>query len=129
MANKKIKNKKKKARIIDLANLYIKSSFNNTMLSACDENGDVFAWATAGKAGFKGTKKSTPFAATQAARAVIDRMREFQVREIKVYVSGVSTGRDAALRAFGNSGFKISSIKDTTPIPHNGCRAKKPRRV
>lgn len=120
---------KKKLLKVDHARIYIKSSFNNTLISATDEKGNVFAWATTGTAGFKGTKKSTPFAATQTARIIIEKLREADVREIEIYVAGVSTGRDAALRAFGAANIKTSKIKDTTPIPHNGCRAKKPRRV
>lgn len=121
--------KNKGPKIVDKANVYIKSTFNNTLLSATDEKGAVFAWSSAGRAGFKGSRKSTPYAATQAARALVDKIRDAQVREIKIFVSGVSAGRDAAIRAFGTAGVRISSLKDTTPIPHNGCRPKKPRRV
>lgn len=124
------KTKKKGAqKFVEKAHIYIKSTFNNTALSATDENGNVYAWSTTGRAGFKGSKKSTPYAATQAARILIDKMLNAQTKEIKIFVSGVSSGRDAAVRAFGTGGFKITQIKDITPIPHNGCRAKKPRRV
>ena len=123
------KQKKKREVKIDRAKIYIKSSFNNTLISATDMNGNVFAWGSTGSVGFKGTKKSTPYAATQTARTVIDKLRVAQVQEIEIYVAGVSTGRDAALRAFGAAQIKITRIKDTTPVPHNGCRAKKPRRV
>lgn len=126
---KKIIKKKKIKKIVEKAKVYIKSSFNNTLLSATDLDGNLISWATAGKAGFKGSKKSTPYAAAQAARILIDKMRESQVSEISIYVSGISSGRDAAVRAFAGSGFKIKKIKDTTPLPHNGCRPKKPRRV
>ncbi len=129
MANKVTPRKKKSIGIVDSARIYIKSSFNNTMISATDEKGNAIAWSSTGKAGFKGTKKSTPFAATQATKILIERLRDFQVKQVRIFVSGVSTGRDAALRTIATAGIKISSIKDTTPIPHNGCRAKKPRRV
>jgi small subunit ribosomal protein S11 len=125
----KIKKKKKEVIIAPKARVHIKSSFNNVMISAADDKGNVFAWSSAGRAGFKGTKKSTPYASTQAARIVIDKMHEAQVKEIDLFVAGVSSGRDAAIRAFGSANFKINNIKDITPIPHNGCRPKKPRRV
>jgi len=127
MAKKVVK--KKAAKIVPKAKIFVSSSFNNTIMTATDENGNVFAWSSTGKAGFKGTKKSTPFAATQTAKILLDKMHESQVTEVEIYVSGVSTGRDAALRALASGGFKITKIKDQTPIPHNGCRAKKPRRV
>jgi small subunit ribosomal protein S11 len=123
------KGKKKNFTKIERAKIYIKSSFNNSLISATNEKGDVFAWASTGTAGFKGTRKSTPFAATQTARIVIDKLRDAGVIEMEIYVAGVSTGRDAALRAFGSAGIRISKLKDTTPVPHNGCRPKKPRRV
>ncbi len=129
MVKKTNSQKKKLPQVVERANIYVKSSFNNTLISATNEKGDVVAWASTGQAGFKGTKKSTPFAATQTARILIDKLKGFQTREIKIFVSGVSTGRDAALRALGSGGFRISLIKDTTPTPHNGCRPKKPRRV
>jgi small subunit ribosomal protein S11 len=131
MAKKSVetKNKRKEALIVPKARVYIKSSFNNVIISATDERGNVFAWSSAGKAGFKGTKKSTPYASTQSAKLVIDKMHDAQVREIDLFVAGVSSGRDAAIRAFGSANFKVNTIKDITPIPHNGCRPKKPRRV
>ncbi|MDH4358564.1 MAG: 30S ribosomal protein S11 [Candidatus Berkelbacteria bacterium] len=129
MAKKTNTKKRKTARVVESARIYIKSSFNNTMISATSESGETLAWSSTGKAGFKGTKKSTPFAATQATRLLIERLRDFQVKQVKIFVSGVSTGRDAALRAIATAGVKIVSIKDITPVPHNGCRAKKPRRV
>ncbi len=121
--------KKKKVKIVPVGKVFVNSSFNNTIMSATDEKGNVYAWASTGMAGFKGTKKSTPFASTQTAKILVDKMHEAQTTEIELYVSGVSTGRDAALRAIASGGFKITKIKDKTPIPHNGCRAKKPRRV
>lgn len=126
---KRVISKKKKEVIVRSARVFINSSFNNTLLSATDEKGNVFAWSSTGKAGFKGTKKSTPYAATQAARILIDKMHEARVEELSLFVAGVSSGRDAAIRAFGSAGFKINEVKDITPLPHNGCRPKKPRRV
>jgi small subunit ribosomal protein S11 len=126
---KRVTSKKKKEVVVHRAKVFINSSFNNTLLSATDEKGNVFAWSSTGKAGFKGTKKSTPYAATQAARILIDKMHEAKVEEVSLFVAGVSSGRDAAIRAFGSVGFKISKVKDITPLPHNGCRPKKPRRV
>ena len=121
--------KKKQIKIVPKAKIFVNSSFNNTIMSATDEQGNVFAWSSTGAAGFKGSKKSTPFAATQTAKILVEKMIAAQVTETEIYVSGVSTGRDAALRALASGGFKITKIKDQTPIPHNGCRAKKPRRV
>jgi len=121
--------KKQIRKNVEKAKVFIKSSFNNTLLSATDLDGNVIAWASAGKAGFKGSKKSTPYAATQAAKILIDKMHESQVSEISIFVSGISSGRDAAVRAFAGSGFRLNNIKDTTPLPHNGCRPKKPRRI
>jgi small subunit ribosomal protein S11 len=123
------KNKKKVQKIVTQANVYVNSSFNNTILTATDLKGNVYAWASTGTVGFKGSKKSTPYAASQTAKAVIEKMHDAKTEEISIFVSGVSSGRDSAVRAFGAAGFKIDIIKDTTPIPHNGCRAKKPRRV
>ncbi|MCX6809437.1 MAG: 30S ribosomal protein S11 [Candidatus Berkelbacteria bacterium] len=130
MVKKSVKStKKKQIKIVPKAVVHINSSFNNTLICAADENGNVFAWSSTGRAGFKGTKKSTPFASTQAAKLIIEKMQESQVAEIQLFVAGVSSGRDAAIRAFGQAGFRVSKIKDITPLPHNGCRPKKPRRV
>jgi len=125
----KTKSTKKQQKIVHSANVYIKSTFNNTIITATDETGNVFAWASTGMAGFKGSKKSTPYASSQTARIIVDKMREAQVEDASIYVSGVSSGRDSAIRAFGTAGIRINKLKDVTPIPHNGCRAKKPRRV
>lgn len=124
-----VKSKSKKIKIVEKSKVYINSSFNNTIISATDEKGDVFAWTSTGSAGFKGSKKSTPYAAGQATKILIEKMHASNVAEVQIFVSGVSSGRDAALRAFSTAGFKVTGIKDITPIPHNGCRAKKPRRV
>lgn len=129
MAQTKKTKQKKQQIVVKRANVYVKATFNNTIITATDENGNVFAWTSTGMAGFKGSKKSTPYASSQTARILIDKMREAGVEEANIFVSGVSSGRDSAVRAFGTAGFRIGTLKDVTPIPHNGCRAKKPRRV
>jgi len=107
----------------------IQSTFNNTIISFADTNGNVVGWASAGASGFKGARKSTPYAAQTAMLAVLDRIKSVGIQEAVVKVSGVGPGRESAVRALGNSGIEITSIKDITPVPHNGVRAKKPRRV
>jgi len=129
MKKEKIKKRKREQKAVLKAKVYIKSSFNNTLISATDERGNVFAWSSTGMAGFKGTKKSTTYASSQAARIIINKMQEAQVKEIDLFIAGVSSGRDAAIRAFSSANFKIRKIKDITPIPHNGCRPKRPRRI
>jgi len=114
---------------LDKARLYINSSYNNTMFTLTDEKGNVVFWTSAGKLGFKGTKKGTPFAATKAAEVTAAAINKAKIKEVEVYVKGVGQGREAGLRALANRGVNIVLIKDVTPIPHNGCRPKKPRRV
>lgn len=121
--------RKKVRRVVNSGSIYIQSSFNNTMITVTDEKGGIIAWASAGSLGFKGTKKSTPYAAQLAATAAIEKARGYGLREVRIFVSGVGSGRESAVRALTNSSLIVSSIKDTTPIAHNGCRAKKPRRV
>ena len=108
---------------------HIKSSFNNTIVSITDPEGNVLAWASAGNVGFKGSRKSTPFAAQLAAEACARRAMEHGVRQIEVYVRGPGSGREAAIRALQAAGLQVVSITDVTPIPHNGCRPPKRRRV
>ena len=108
---------------------HIKSSFNNTIISITDQRGDVIAWASAGNVGFKGSRKSTPFAAQMAAEDCIARAVDMGLRQLEVEVCGPGAGREAALRALAASGVKITTIRDVTPIPHNGCRPPKRRRV
>ena len=109
--------------------IYIKSSYNNTILSLVDERGDVLVQRSAGSIGFKGTKKGTAYAALQTTKAVIEVLKKLNLKDIEVYVKGIGSGRDAALRALAAEGLNLLLIKDITPIPHNGCRSKKPRRV
>ena len=125
MATKKTKDNKKEGP----AKIYVSASFNNTLVSICDNGGDVISWSSSGASGFKGTRKSTPYAATVALESSIKKAREKGVSEVEIYVKGPGPGRDAALRAIKASGVKIALIADVTPIPHNGPRPKKKRRV
>jgi len=111
------------------ANVFIFSSYNNTIISFTDLNGNVIASRSAGRIGFKGTKKSTPFAASKTAEAVGQLAEKMGIKRVHVIVKGIGSGRDSALRSIANQGFEILSIKDATPIPHNGCRPPKPRRL
>jgi small subunit ribosomal protein S11 len=107
----------------------VKCSYNNTIVTITDMTGGVLAWATSGLLNFKGAKKATPYAATQVVGNVSEKVRKYGVKELEVYVKGVGSGREASIRALANNGFELVLIKDITPIPHNGCRPKKPRRV
>lgn len=107
----------------------IRATYNNTSITISDERGNVVGWSSAGAIGFSGAKKATPFAAARVAETVIEKVRKTGLQEVAVRVSGVGSGRDAAIRAIANRGLQIISIKDVTPLPHNGPRAKKVRRV
>lgn len=123
--------KKKKAvrKNVGLGIAYVTSTFNNTHVTITDSVGNVLVWQTSGVSGFKGSRKSTPFAATQVTQAVLERIKPMGITHVEVRVSGVGTGRDAALRALTTSGMTIHTIRDITPLPHNGCRPSKARRV
>ena len=108
---------------------HIKSSFNNTIISFTDQDGNVLSWASAGNVGFKGSRKSTPYAAQTAAEAVARRAMEHGVRKVDVQVKGPGSGRETAIRSIQNAGIEVTGIKDVTPVPHNGCRPPKRRRV
>ena len=108
---------------------HIKSSFNNTIISIADQEGNIIAWASAGNVGFKGSRKSTPFAAQLAAETAARRAMEHGVRKVDVVVKGPGSGRETAIRSIQNTGIEVVGIKDVTPIPHNGCRPPKRRRV
>jgi small subunit ribosomal protein S11 len=108
---------------------HIKSSFNNTIITISDQDGNVIAWASAGNVGFKGSRKSTPFAAQLAAETAARRAMEHGVRKVDVVVKGPGSGRETAIRSIQNVGIEVAGIKDVTPIPHNGCRPPKRRRV
>jgi small subunit ribosomal protein S11 len=120
----------KKSKEVKFGKIYISASFNNTLITVTDERGDVLLWGSAGSSGFKGTRKATPFAATTAVDEVVKKAKEeLGLKEVEVYIRGPGTGRDSALRAIRAAGMKISLIADVTPIPHNGPRPKKKRRV
>lgn len=124
-----VKKTKKQVRNIIVGRVYIQASFNNTIVSITDHEGNVIAASSAGASGFKGTRKSTPYAAQTAAFNALEKAKLLGLREVEIFVSGVGPGREQAIRAIGSSGLKVSQIKDITPIAHNGVRAKKPRRV
>lgn len=124
-----IKRKKKLRRQIQRGRAYIRSSYNNTVVSLTDLHGNLLAWSSSGLLGFKGAKKATTYAATQVAADVDEKVQKYGLRDIEVYIKGIGSGREAALRALAQKGYGITKIKDMTPVPHNGCRAKKPRRV
>lgn len=120
--------KKVKRNVVD-AVVHIHASFNNTIITISDRQGNTLAWATSGGSGFRGSRKSTPFAAQVAAGRVGTAVQEFGVKNLEVRVKGPGPGRESAVRALHSAGFRISSISDVTPIPHNGCRPPKKRRV
>src|ERR1700749_3631762 len=121
----KARTKKKERRYVLQGVVHIQSTFNNTIVSACDPQGQVIAWASAGTVGFKGAKKGTPFAAQQAAESVAKRSMDQGMRQVEVLVKGPGAGRETAIRALQAAGLEIILIKDVTPIPHNGCRPPK----
>ena len=121
--------KKKERKNIQNGIAHIQSTFNNTIITITDMSGNVIAWSSAGSQGFKGSRKSTPFAAQLAAGDVAKKAQEHGVQNIEVYVKGPGSGREAALRALQAAGFNVTLIRDVTPIPHNGCRPPKRRRV
>jgi small subunit ribosomal protein S11 len=125
----KVIKKKKVKKVVSAGQVHIRATFNNTMISITDAEGNVISWATAGASGFKGSRKSTPYAAQIAAEVAIEKAKAFGLEKVDVFVRGIGSGRDSAIRAFNASGIYVSSIKDVTPIPHNGCRPRKPRRV
>ena len=131
VTNKSVKfaKKKKTKRNITSGIAYVYSTFNNTIISIADESGNVVSWSSAGSKGFKGSRKSTPYAAQVAADAAASKALEFGMKTLSVEVKGPGSGRETALRALQARGFKILSIKDTTPMPHNGSRPPKKRRV
>lgn len=108
---------------------YVKASYNNTMISITDINGNMIAWSSAGSLGFKGAKKATPYAATKIAETVIEKIKKIGISDVAVFVKGIGGGREAAIRALANKGLNINSIKDVTPLPHNGCKPPKVRRI
>lgn len=126
---KKTTTRRRDRKNIDKGGVHIHSSFNNTIVTITDVNGNVISWASAGELGFKGSKKSTPFAAGEAAETAAKVAMEHGLKSVDVFVKGPGSGREAAIRSLQTAGLEISSIKDVTPIPHNGCRPPKRRRV
>jgi len=120
--------KKVKKHVVD-GMAHIHASFNNTIVTITDRQGNALAWTTAGGSGFRGSRKSTPFAAQVAADRVAEMVKEMGMKNMEVFVKGPGPGRESAVRALNNAGFKITNITDVTPIPHNGCRPPKKRRV
>lgn len=125
----KSKVKKSSLKVSDKGRVYVSATFNNTLVTFTNEKGDTVAWSSAGAAGFKGARKSTPFAATTAVENAAKKVLEKGIKSVDVYVKGPGAGRDAALRAIKSAGLSISLIADITPIPHNGPRAEKKRRI
>ncbi len=129
MSKYSTKSRKKARKNIQSGVAHIRATFNNTIITITDVQGNAVAWSSAGSRGFKGSRKSTPFAAQLAAEDAAHKAREHGMRSLSVYVRGPGSGREAALRALSTSGFKITHIRDVTPVPHNGCRPPKRRRV
>jgi small subunit ribosomal protein S11 len=126
------KGKKVKKRNVAITSdgvVYIQASFNNIIISICNNQGQVISWGSAGKAGFKGSKKNTPYAAQMAATTAAQTALDAGLKNVEVFVKGPGAGRESAIRAIDNTGIKVTKIKDVTPIPHNGCRPPKKRRV
>ena len=126
---KKIRTKKKVKKSVSTGVVHIQSTFNNTIVTITDSGGNVLAWSSAGVQGFKGSRKSTPFAAQMAAEDAAKKAQEHGLKTVEVYVKGPGPGRESALRALQAAGFNVTMIKDVTPVPHNGCRPPKRRRV
>lgn len=124
------KSKKKKVeRQVPRANAYIQATYNNTIITVSDPNGNVLGWSSAGVVGFKGPKKATPYAASLVTKDLMDKIVNYGVKEVSVFVKGIGGGREGAIRALHTNGLNVVSINDVTPIPHNGCRPPKRRRV
>jgi small subunit ribosomal protein S11 len=126
---KRVRTKRRERKAVAVGKAYIQSSFNNIIVTLTDPQGNVIAWGSSGTAGFKGSRKGTPYAAQLAARDAAKRAMEHGLRQVEVYVKGPGSGREAAIRSLQASGLAITSIRDVTPIPHNGCRPRKRRRV
>lgn len=126
----KIKSKKKKAKVkVTKGKIYINSTYNNTIVSVTDLAGNVLFWSSSGKIGFKGSKKSTPYAGQRTMEDILGKLKERGLNEVDIFIKGIGSGRESAVRALQGSGLAVLTIKDQTPIPHGGVRPKKPRRV
>ena len=129
MADPAPRRKRKQSKNVTHGVAHIKSSFNNTIITFTDQDGNALSWASAGNVGFKGSRKSTPYAAQMAAEQAARRAMEHGVRRVDVVVRGPGSGRETAIRSITNTGIEVTGIKDVTPVPHNGCRPAKRRRV
>lgn len=129
MAKARVKTKKKVKKNISSGVVHIQSTFNNTIVSITDSNGNVISWSSAGMHGFKGSRKSTPFAAQMTAEDAAKKAQEHGIKTVEVFVKGPGAGRESALRSLQAVGFNVTKIRDVTPVPHNGCRPPKKRRV
>lgn len=125
----KVSKKKKEKKSVYEGQVFIQATFNNTIVTVTDMNGNVVSWSSAGSLGFRGAKKSTPFAAQSTAETAVQKALGFGLQDVHVFVKGPGVGRESAIRSLGNLGLRVRSIKDITPIPHNGCRPRKSRRV
>ncbi|MDD5311682.1 MAG: 30S ribosomal protein S11 [Dehalococcoidia bacterium] len=126
---KKVRTRRRERKLIHEGKAFIQSSFNNTIVTLTDVKGNVIAWGSSGTAGFKGSRKGTPYAAQMAAQAASAKAKEHGLRQVEVFVRGPGSGREAAIRAIQASGIAVTGIRDITPVPHNGCRPRKRRRV
>lgn len=126
---KKTVKKKKLNKQVPNGRAYVQATFNNTIVTITDQNGDVLGWASSGMVGFKGPKKATPYAAQQVVKKVVDSTKQYGLKEVNIFIKGIGGGREGAIRGFNANGVNVLSIKDITPIPHNGCRPPKRRRV
>ena len=126
---KKVTRKRREKKLVERGAAHIRSSFNNTIVTITDVNGNALSWASSGGMGFRGNKKSTPFAAQMAAEAAAKASTEFGLKSVDVFVKGPGSGRETAIRSLGGVGLEIGPISDVTPVPHNGCRPPKRRRV
>lgn len=124
-----VKKKKKLKKQITRGRATIQCTYNNTIVTIADMNGNALAWSSSGHMGFKGAKKSTPYAATQVVADVTEKVKKYGVTELEIFVKGVGSGREGSIRALANNGFTLLGIKDTTPVPHGGCRPRRPRRI
>jgi small subunit ribosomal protein S11 len=129
MGRKEARPRRRERRVVSQGRAYIRSTFNNTIVTLTDPDGAVIAWASSGTVGFKGTKKGTPFAARLAAESAARKAMESGMRRVDVYVKGPGSGRETAIRSLQSAGLEIISIRDITPIPHNGCRPPRRRRI
>lgn len=129
MAEKSAKSRKKVRKNVPLAHVYITATYNNTMVTIAEPNGNALAWSSAGSNGFKGTRKATPYAATVTVEKALEKAATYGIARANVYVKGIGTGREQAIRGLHAAGVEMEAIYDVTPVPHNGCRQKKARRM